>query len=78
MTAPMHGVYGPEGEWLVEGHGFVPDIEVENLPHKTFKGKDAQLEAAIKHLLDKIAEDPRDVPPVPAYPDKSFENNRRE
>jgi tricorn protease len=70
----MMGVYGPNGEWLIEGHGFVPDIEVDNLPHATFKGSDAQLQAAIDLLLKKIAEDPRDVPPVPAYPDKSFDN----
>ena len=76
--ASMHGVYSPEGEWLIEGYGFVPDIEVDNLPHETFKGKDAQLDAAIQFLQQKIAEDPRELPPVPAYPDKSFENNRRE
>ncbi|MEL6717848.1 MAG: S41 family peptidase [Bacteroidota bacterium] len=71
--APMFGVYGPEGEWLIEGKGFVPDIELDNLPHETFKGKDAQLEAAIKLLQEKIADDPRDVPAVPDYPDKAFE-----
>lgn len=75
--APMFGVYGPEGEWLIEGHGFIPDIELDNLPFETFNGKDAQLEAAIKLLEEKIAEDPRDVPPVPDYPDKSFKNNRQ-
>ena len=44
------GVYGPEREWLIEGWGFVPDIEVDNLPHETFNGRDAQLEAAVQHL----------------------------
>jgi tricorn protease len=77
MSAPMHGFYGPEGEWIIEGQGHVPDIEVDNLPHETFNGKDAQLEAGIKYLLNKIAEDPRDVPPVPEYPNKSFKNNRK-
>jgi tricorn protease len=72
--APMMGVYGAEGEWLIEGHGFEPDIVVENLPHATFMGKDAQLNAAIEYLLKSIADDPREVPAVPAYPDKSFEN----
>ncbi|WP_224490303.1 S41 family peptidase [Robertkochia flava] len=73
--APMNGVYGEEGEWLIEGHGFVPDIEVVNMPHATFKGEDAQLQAAIDLLLKKISEDPREVPEVPAFPDKSFRNN---
>ena len=70
----MFGVYGPNGEWLIEGHGFVPDIEIDNLPHQTFNGKDAQLDAAIKHLQKLIKEDPREVPPIPSHPDKSFKN----
>jgi tricorn protease len=73
--APMNGVYGAEGEWLIEGHGFVPDIIVVNKPYETFNGKDAQLEAAIKLLQDKIKEDPRDVPAPPPFPDMSFGGN---
>jgi len=72
--APMTGVYGAEGEWLIEGHGFEPDIVVDNLPNATFNGEDAQLNAAIELLQKLIAEDPREVPGVPAYPDKSFNN----
>ncbi len=75
--APMMGVYSEDGEWLIEGYGFVPDVEVDNLPHATFNGKDAQLDRAIEHLQKLIKEDPRDVPAVPAYPDKSFENNKK-
>jgi tricorn protease len=71
-SAAMIGVYGPEGEWLIEGHGVVPDIEVDNLPHSTFNGKDAQLDAAIEHIQKLIKEDPRLVPEHPPYPDKSF------
>jgi tricorn protease len=71
-TAAENGVYGPERKWLIEGHGVDPDIVVDNLPHATFNGSDAQLDAAIKHLQDTIAKDPRPVPEPPAYPDKSF------
>jgi tricorn protease len=70
--APMTGVYGPEGEWLIEQIGVVPDVEVDNLPHATFKGEDAQLDAAIAHLLQKIEQDPRPVPPPPPYPNRGF------
>ncbi|MGE0455022.1 MAG: S41 family peptidase [Vicinamibacteria bacterium] len=69
--APMMGVYGPERQWLIEQHGVEPDIEVQNLPHATFGGQDAQLEAAIAELLAQIEKDPRPVPSPPAYPDKS-------
>ncbi len=72
VAAPEFGVYGPEGEWLIEGVGVEPDIVVDNLPHGTFRGEDAQLDAAVEHLKRLIEEDPRPVPPAPARPDKSF------
>jgi len=71
--APMDGVFGPEGEWLIEQVGVIPDVVVDNLPHATFEGADAQLDAAIDHLLRRIAEDPRPVPVAPPYPDRSFD-----
>ncbi|MGA7416120.1 MAG: S41 family peptidase, partial [Bryobacteraceae bacterium] len=75
-SAAELGVYGPERQWLIEGHGVDPDITVDNLPHATFEGKDAQLEAAIAHLQRLIKEQPvKDIPP-PAYPDKSVTATR--
>lgn len=71
-TAAEVGVYGPEGQWLIEGHGVDPDIVVDNLPHETFNGRDAQLEAAIKYLQEKIAAEPVDVPKAPPHPNKSW------
>lgn len=71
-SAAEIGVYGPEGAWLIEGHGVDPDVVVDNLPHETFDGRDAQLEAAIRELQARIATDPRPVPPAPKYPDKRF------
>jgi tricorn protease len=71
-TAAETGVYGPEGKWLIEGHGVDPDTVVDNLPHATFTGEDAQLDAAVTLLKQQIAAEPRPVPPPPAYPDKSF------
>jgi tricorn protease len=72
-TAAEMGVYGPQRKWLIEGHGVDPDITVDNRPHATFNGQDAQLDAAIDHLLQAIKSDPRPVPDPPAYPDKSFD-----
>jgi tricorn protease len=69
-SAAETGVYGPERSWLIEGHGVDPDVVVDNLPHAAFQGKDAQLEAAIKYLQEKIAKEPVEVPKPPAYPDK--------
>jgi tricorn protease len=67
-TAAEFGVYGPEGAWLVEGHGVDPDSVVDNLPHATFGGGDAQLQAALAYLERHIREHPVPVPPAPAYP----------
>ena len=72
-TAAEFGVYGPEGDWLVEGHGVDPDIVVDNLPHETFLGRDAQLEAAIEFLQRKIESDPILPLQRPEFPDKSFD-----
>ena len=58
---------------MIEGHGVDPDIIVDNLPHQTYNGKDAQLETAIKYLQEKIKNEPVDVPPPPPYPNKSFD-----
>ena len=75
-SAAQSGVYSPEGEWLIEGHGVDPDIIVDNLPHATFNGEDAQLTAAIEYLKEKIRKDPVPVPLPPPYPDKSFDYDK--
>ncbi len=74
--APQTGVYGPEGIWLIEGHGVDPDIIVDNLPHSTFQGQDAQLDAAIAHLKELIQKYPVDVPEPPPYPNKTFKKKK--
>ena len=75
-TAAEFGVYGPEGNWLIEGHGVEPDIVVDNLPRATFDGKDTQLDTAIQYLLKEIEKNPNPVPPVPKYPNKAFPKKR--
>lgn len=75
-TAAEFGVYGPDGDWLIEGHGVDPDVLVDNLPYATFNGADAQLDAAINQLLDQLAQNPVVIPKHPAYPDKSSRDNR--
>jgi tricorn protease len=72
-SAAETGVYGPEGKWLIEGHGVDPDIVVDNLPHATFEGSDAQLAAAMEYLSKLVAEHPNPVPQAPPYPNKAFQ-----
>ena len=55
-----------DGRWIVEGYGVEPTIEVDNPPHATFEGKDAQLEAAIRYLQQKLIDEP--IPELEARP----------
>jgi len=71
VTPPQFGLYGMDGQWLIEGHGVEPDIEVQNLPGDVLQGRDAQLDAAIKNVMDRLAAEPMELPARPAYPDKS-------
>ncbi len=71
-TAAEFGVYGPEGKWLIENHGVDPDIVVDDLPHATFEGEDAQLKAAITYLQKEIKEHPVEPPRQPPFPNKAF------
>ena len=41
------------------------------MPGDVLAGKDAQLQAAIDYLTKKLADEPMEMTPVPAYPDKS-------
>ena len=59
---------GLDGTRLIEGVGVVPDIEVDNLPHATFEGQDAQLDMAIQVLKDRRATAPSPTIPPYAYP----------
>lgn len=72
-SAAETGVFGPEGKWLIEGRGVEPDIQVDNLPFETYKGKDAQLEYAIDYLQKQIKANPLPDIKTPAYPNKKFD-----
>lgn len=76
-SAAQYGLYAPEGVWLIEGHGVEPDIMVDNLPHETFEGRDAQLETAINYLKKQIELSPVEIPLPPPYPDKSYPEGER-
>jgi len=71
VTPPQFGLYGLDRRWLIEGVGVVPDIEVQNMPGDVVRGKDAQLDAGIENVLKRLKENPAELPPPPAYPDKS-------
>lgn len=69
LRAAQTPQFDAEGRWLVEGFGVAPDIEVDNLPHTTWRGEDAQLERAVRELLERldaepiIQPEPQPIPP---------------
>jgi tricorn protease len=58
--------FDAQGRWLIESRGVAPDIEVDNLPHATAMGGDAQLDAALSWLENRLREQP--IAPLKAAP----------
>ena len=58
-------------EWIMEGTGVEPDIEVDNDPTREFSGTDDQLNRAIAELKKAMESKPVKIPQPPAYPNKS-------
>lgn len=58
VTLPTLALYTPEGEWMLEGHGLEPDIEVMEDPAGLAKGVDSQLERAIAEVQRLLEADP--------------------
>jgi tricorn protease len=71
IGAPRFGIYNQEGEWIIEGIGVYPDIEVYDEPHLVAAGKDPSLEKAIEVLLKELEENPPRPWVTPADPDRS-------
>jgi tricorn protease len=72
ITIPEQALYNTDGSWAVENHGVDPDIEIEDQPAELLAGHDAQLEAAVKLMLEELAAHPSGLPKppplLPAYP----------
>ena len=66
-TAPEIGTYNKNFGWGlgIENMGVEPDIWVDNDPHETYGGRDAQLEKAIEVLKDWLEEEPVVLPQSP-------------
>lgn len=72
MRKPEYAHYDAEGKnFIIEGHGVDPDIEVRNDPAKEFEGIDEQLNKAIEVILEELRNNPQQYPAVPQFPDKT-------
>lgn len=70
VTSPNFAFWNPNGTWDIENYGTAPDIEVEMDPALWRRGRDPQLERAVKEVLDAIAKNPMPKHTRPAWPDK--------
>ena len=67
ITQPEFGGWDPHGkEWIIEGHGIDPDVELDLGPDGLIHGKDVQLDYAIDQLMKQIAKDPKELAPAPS------------
>ena len=71
VNVPEFGTNDRDGNWVIEGYGVAPDIEVANDPKSVIAGRDPQLERAIDEITRMIREDPRPLPSRPAPPVKT-------
>jgi tricorn protease len=72
LMRPEFAHYSADGsEWIIEGRGVSPDIEVRNDPAKEYAGIDEQLNKAIEVILDELKTNPNELPKPPAFPNKS-------
>ncbi|MFP4018103.1 MAG: S41 family peptidase, partial [Bacteroidales bacterium] len=71
IAVPTFGIFNEEGEWIIEGIGVHPDIEVVDKPHKVAKGQDPSLEKAVEVLMKKLEENPPEEVTPPEAPDRS-------
>jgi len=71
VFVPESGTASAEGQWVIEGHGVDPDIEVENDPREVIGGKDAQLDRGIAEVTKALETHPHTLPSRPADPVKT-------
>ncbi len=70
LRKPEFAPFDENGNWVIEGYGVEPDIEIDNDPAKEYAGEDEQLNKAIEVVLEQL-KNYKPLPEIPDYPDKS-------
>ncbi len=69
IVTPEFAKYTLDSKWNdMENYGVAPDIDVDNLPEDLIRGYDAQMERAVAELLQKIKDEPMQIPAPPSNP----------
>jgi len=72
LSKPEFSHYAADGsDWIIEGKGVEPDVEIVNDPAKEYAGEDQQLNKAIELILEELKNYPQELPKAPEYPNKT-------
>jgi len=71
VNVPTFGFFDAAGQWIIEGIGMPPDIEVIDEPHRVARGEDPAIEKAVEVLLKELEKNPPKKVNAPADPDRS-------
>ena len=71
ISVPRFGIYDEEGQWIIEGIGVYPDIQVMDRPEQLAKGQDPSIEKAVEVLLKQLEENPARLKKVPEPPNRA-------
>lgn len=76
IAVPRFGIYDENSNWIIEGVGDYPDIEVIDKPEEMAKGNDPSIEKAVEVLLKELEANPVKKPKSPPLPDRSGWNEK--
>jgi len=76
IAVPQFGIYDENAQWIIEGVGVSPDIEVVDRPEQLARGIDASIEKAVEVLMKQLQEHPVKKVIAPAPPDRSQWNEQ--
>ena len=73
VNVPEFALANTKGQYVIEGYGVDPDIDVDNDPKSVIAGHDPQLERAVQEVMKKLTQ-PVKLPGRPADPVKNRMN----
>ncbi len=71
ISVPRFGIFDENSNWVIEGIGDYPDIEVVDRPEQLAKGIDPGIEKAVEVLLKELEANPVKKVSPPTPPDRS-------
>jgi len=76
ISVPRFGIFDENSEWIIEGIGVYPDVEVVDRPEQLAKGVDPCIEKAVEMLMKELEARPVKKVNPPAPPDRSGWNEK--